>query len=263
MDIGVHVDNIVKHELIRRPWVLGLCGYARVGKDTAADILVKHFEHIRIKKIALAALLTKDLEGLIVKLKELFPGFDVNKPEDKELFRRMWVEWGKTLRNKDSLILCKRLAPSINALIKQGNNVIITDIRYLHEIEYFETNYKAKIVYIDRKGFGAANDEESKSFGEIYVKRNELMQVGLHNNGTLDDYELKVIGKIAEVLKLELTRYTCDICNNSYLRPLINCDNCGKGLCRACLKVTLKPKFTKLCPECFIVRKKDSNENNK
>lgn len=129
--------------------IIGLCGYAKVGKDTIAARLPG------FHRAAFADELKNDVEPLAKKL-----GLDLHYAEDKELFRPVLVEYGRAARKKDPDIWINRLAR-----YEQGN-VVITDVRYSNEVEFITDN--GGIVFrIERAGRGPANGEELSSFMRI------------------------------------------------------------------------------------------------
>lgn len=128
--------------------LIGLCGYAQVGKDTIAGIL-------RIPRCAFADELKNDLDPIRKRM-----GLDLSIAKDKRLFRPFMVEYGRLARAIDKDYWIKRL------VIPETPRAIITDVRYANECKWIES--KGGIVLrVVRNGFGSANDEEARNTAEI------------------------------------------------------------------------------------------------
>lgn len=134
--------------------ILGLCGYARVGKDEAA----KHLENYT--KVAFADVLKQEVTVMLGAL-----GIHVDLwGEDKEEWRDFLVFWGakRRLQNEDYWI--KQVAMRIAA--QPDRRVVITDVRYANEVAWIDRK-KGLVVGIVRPGYGAANPEEGRTIVEI------------------------------------------------------------------------------------------------
>lgn len=154
-----------------KPRIIGFCGFARTGKNTAANVLTRllldTYDIDRIKQLGFADILKLDLEYLVDKCKDY--GCDIGTPDFKEKFRPMYVEWSRVYKNitGNNEIWCDLAFKKIESW--QYPLVMITDVRYDYEIDRIKKN-DGVVFYIDRPGFNPANDEEEQSFGQIYEK---------------------------------------------------------------------------------------------
>lgn len=154
-----------------KPRIIGFCGFARTGKNTAANVLTRllldTYDIDRIKQLGFADILKLDLEYLVDKCKDY--GCDIGTPDFKEKFRPMYVEWSRVYKNitGNNEIWCDLAFNKIESW--QYPLVMITDVRYDYEIKRIRNN-NGVVIYIDRPGFDPANDEEEQSFSQIYEK---------------------------------------------------------------------------------------------
>lgn len=146
--------------------VLGLSGYARSGKDTAAQILVDQFGY---ERRAFADILRQGLYALNPMLAykgEYFPlaelvdwhGWEdlkVHAPQIRELLQRLGTEVGRNLLGPDVWV-----EAAFRDLDPDGSYVF-TDCRFLNEARAVVVN-GGKVVRIRRPGFGPANSHISE-----------------------------------------------------------------------------------------------------
>lgn len=135
-----------------RQRVVGFWGYAQSGKDTACH-------QLSWPRAAMADELKADLAPLVAKM-----GFD--PIADKDKVRELWVAYGRLGRQKSTRYWIDRLR-------RPDADHCITDLRYLSEIEQVRRE-GGLVIEIIRPGYGPANDEERKSFQEVY----EAMRAG-------------------------------------------------------------------------------------
>ena len=153
----------------RRPRIIGFCGYARVGKNTAANILSRliydTFDISNIIQIGFADPIKRNLAQLIEFCEA--QGYDTKSPDFKEKFRPMYVEWSKVYKaiTNNEKVWCDIALRKIHEAKEPLS--MITDVRYAYEIDRILNN-NGIVFYIDRPGFEPANDEEDKSFNQIY-----------------------------------------------------------------------------------------------
>jgi len=158
-----------------KPKIIGFCGFARTGKNTAAEYLSRMISEVYgmniendICALGFADMLKSNLEYLVYNCKD--SGCDITTPEFKEKFRPMYVEWSRVYKNitGNNEIWCDIAFKRIENLQK-FKLFMITDVRYDYEIERIRSN-NGVVIYIDRPFFDPANDEEEKSFSRIYEK---------------------------------------------------------------------------------------------
>lgn len=170
--------------------MIGFCGYARVGKDTAAKELARQAYDHSFAQIGFADELKKDLEQCIVWCKSY--GIDINSPEFKERFRPMWVEWSRVAKAvaQDKLVWVKR-ADIIAKKIQAKNTIpAFCDVRYDYEIDYICEN-GGEVVFIKRPGIGPRNKEEADSFKIIDERFAGLQKT----NTILNDATIEILGE--------------------------------------------------------------------
>jgi len=176
----------------RLPHLIGFCGYARTGKDTAyqylSKLIQKKYDFHGRKRIAFADKIKKHLEQLTNICKEL--GFDVSIPENKEKFRPMYVEWSRVLKfmtGNETIwldLVKEEIETNIN---KVGNIVYITDVRYWYEVEYILSK-GGKVIFLERLNIDAPNPEENYSFRQIKeIFKKEIDRYTVYNNGTKEE----------------------------------------------------------------------------
>lgn len=158
--------------------LLGLCGPAQVGKDTACEQIQKL--HPDCKRQAFADALKADIH--------LLPGIS---SQDKAALRDLYVAYGKVCRAVDHQYWIKRLMRILNPL--DARPVIITDVRYANEVSWIQAR-NGIVIRILRAKCGPANHEEAESFAEIEAKYPNMIKVV--NNSTPADLALRILEKL-------------------------------------------------------------------
>lgn len=143
--------------------LIGLCGYSKVGKDTAALGMGGWF------RSAFADELKADLQPLFDMI-----ALRLSIAEHKEMARPMLVEWGRLARKRNPLFWIDRLFSQIDSYVNRL--IVITDVRYMNEVQAIEAR-GGTLVYIERSGFYAANKEEEDSITEIRHQRPGMIRV--------------------------------------------------------------------------------------
>jgi len=151
--------------------LIGLCGYARVGKDEAAKALVG----LGWTRVAFADALKSE----VCRTFGITQGY---LAENKEAWRPLLVEWGRARRRLEPNYWIQRaMATASNDL---GIGVVVTDVRYWNEAKYLRS-LEGTIVRIHRPGFEAVNDEERTSVAEIDGAQRILGVVNIDNSGSI------------------------------------------------------------------------------
>lgn len=153
--------------------LIGLCGYAKVGKDAIASAL-------GWPRRAFADALKDDLRPVLTRL-----GLDLANTDDKAKARALLVEYGRLGRLADPECWVKRIA------LPPGD-CIVADVRYCNEVHFILSN-GGKVVRIERSGVIPANEEELKSIAEIDA---EYDLPFVDNNGTPYDAAVKVLDAV-------------------------------------------------------------------
>lgn len=168
-------DHYTQEELPfapREPRLIGLIGYARAGKDTVAGMM-PGFERVGFA------------DALKELLREIDPAVSVNRnmipTRYSILLRTKGQDWVKDNTNaRDYMVRLGRGVREVlgkdtwlnvgmakaDALLADGENVVITDVRYLNEAQAI-VDRGGELWYIERDPEGAANEEEFRSIEEI------------------------------------------------------------------------------------------------
>ena len=152
-----------------RNLIVGFCGYARSGKDTAAQALIdKGFQRCAFAD-ALKLDVLSALQGSARITDAVFEGQSTgglalkvslglfSSPATKEQFRPLLVEYGRAMRALDPDYWVKRLD-----LRLPNAPIVITDVRYKNEHEWIKSKGGFTIM-IQRPQVHAANEEELTS----------------------------------------------------------------------------------------------------
>lgn len=168
--------------------IVGFAGYARSGKDSAADALMS----VGFSRIAFA----DKLREFVYELNPKVAGWDLRKIIDiygwngyKE------TSWGDSIREQLQYVgtdLARNiLGPDVwvNATlqsISEEEDLVITDVRFPNEADAIRTR-GGKVFLIQRRGVGPANGHSSETALENY----EFDDI-IFNNGTLSEFHEKV-----------------------------------------------------------------------
>ncbi len=180
--------------------VIGLCGNARSGKDTFCDYAKEFFSKKKVSagRSAFADELKKDLDHLC-RNKIGISAFTKDTKE-KEIIRPLLVSYGTdVIRKMDENWWIDKLEKSLG-LHKELNIIpIVTDVRYLNEIEWIQKKHNGVVVHITRKGIGPANKEEKENL-PILKKQSDYRMMwptfGVDDIGKAKPYVNKIMNKI-------------------------------------------------------------------
>ena len=155
--------------------LIGLCGYARSGKDTVASMMPGFLHH---------SFATKLKEEVSTMLNSVGIEANFNNEDTKVALRPFLVFWGAFKRKEIPLYWVNGMQ---NHLTPDEDHVI-TDVRYLNEAQWIK-EHNGEVWYIDRPGIGPANDEEANSFAEIFREcavNNNIIDRVIHNRADLE-----------------------------------------------------------------------------
>ena len=157
--------------------LIGLCGYAGVGKDTAARVLLDELSFQRIafanpiKKalLALDPIIPSPEEGHYMRLSDFCDSHDWSEvkeyPEVRRLMQIMGTEVGRNLFDPDLWVkLAKR---QLESTLSVGD-VVVTDVRFPNEARLVR-GYGGILVRIERPGFGPVNEHVSDRASERWA----------------------------------------------------------------------------------------------
>ena len=158
--------------------LVALCGYAQVGKDTAAKIL-SEFSYYRV---AFADSLKEDLRGFILT----HYGLDVDRVEgkEKEMIRPMLVAHGRIKRemNPNHWVDLAETRMSLIKSIGAADRFVISDLRYPNEAKRVK-ELGGEVWLVVRTGFHPANEEERASISDIVEAK--LYDRFIDNSGSM------------------------------------------------------------------------------
>lgn len=179
--------------------VIGLCGFAQSGKDTAASFLVER----GFTRLAFADILRQSLYNLnpIVSLAQQKTvenwgrvqtivdryGWDYAKthyPEIRELLQRFGTEVGRELYGEDFWV------ERVMAQIEFDQDYVITDVRFPNE-ERAVHMIGGKVFKIIRSGNEAVNSHAS----EAHIETMPIDGV-IENKGTIYEYRAEVLAAV-------------------------------------------------------------------
>ncbi len=182
--------------------LIGLCGYAGVGKDTAAQVLL---DELRFQRIAFAdpikgALLALDplvpgeREGEFSRLSEFSQQRDWSEvkeyPEVRRLMQILGTEVGRNLFDPEIWV---RLAErKLESTLSVGD-VVVTDVRFPNEARLIR-GYGGLLVRIERPGFGPVNEHVSDRASERWAYERRL-----ENDGDIASLQSKMRELIQEL----------------------------------------------------------------
>ena len=142
-----------------------LSGYARCGKDTFAEGMIRHSQDI--KRIAFADALKDAANDFSINL-----GLSVNFHDDtvKATHRETLVALGRFARSIHKDVFVYNLT---EAATRERGHVVVTDTRYINEVVVTKQlmnevrGWRVIHLHIETEGVGPANDEEAASIREM------------------------------------------------------------------------------------------------
>ena len=142
--------------------IIGICGYARSGKDTFYNRSSLHLESQNLESVryAFADALKEELDGLLTE----YIGISAfsEKTEEKDIIRPLLVTYGTELRRKlNPNCWIEKIKDRVLLDAQQDKYVFITDVRFENEAQWIKSQ-GGKMVYIEREGVKPANGEEHR-----------------------------------------------------------------------------------------------------
>lgn len=174
--------------------VIGLCGYARAGKDTAAEALIL----LGWERVAFA-------DPLKAIAREL--GWDGQK---NKAGREFLQTLGSSVRAH--LHVDAWVDATVRHIQAINGDVIVTDVRYPNEAQALRS-LGALIIRIDRPGVSAANDHESERVDLIHPHGIII------NDGERDALWSKMVAAVSMI--------RCDACGLPIPAASDACPKCG------------------------------------
>lgn len=182
--------------------LVGLSGYARSGKDSVADVLVRDFGFTRVSfagpmRDALLALnpIVRYEESGYYRIKEVIDvfGWDGYKDspfgeEVRALLQRFGTEVGREQWGDDfwaGLAIDRALQ-----IIDDGGRVVITDARFVNEAETIQY-FGGQVWRVRRPNVWPANGHASETDLDDFAFDDVI-----DNNGSLEDLRLMVVDRL-------------------------------------------------------------------
>jgi len=191
--------------------IIGICGNARCGKDTMADLIQEVLADINVKskKINLADSLKDELRDFVDKTL----GIDVytDNTEEKTIIRPLLVTWGTHVRRKlDNNVWIKQAAEKMT----EQCVYIVPDIRFPNELEWLR-QHNSYCIFIDRMDgeniIPPANDEEADNNPILKASSDFQLTwqtVGAENKKMLKQVAIEVLEKTVNEKEIELWTQT-------------------------------------------------------
>jgi hypothetical protein len=177
--------------------IIGITGYARHGKDSTADIIVKH---MGFRKYALADVMKDacrvifgwDDRHLYGDLKDVVdPAFGISP---RHALQSLGTEWGQyELSKYDSFSKTTGRKLWVNSLLaKIDGNAVISDVRFPHEADAIRAK-GGTIIMVKRDWPEDHAHESERSIADI------IPDYVIRNVGTLADLEWQVCDLLSKM----------------------------------------------------------------
>ena len=179
--------------------VIGLGGYAQVGKDAFANVLERHYgwyhtymsSALREALEVLNPIIYTTYDGgefKTLRFKDVVDmyGYETAKEisEVRKLLQRMGTEVARNLWGENFWI--ERTSADLKKHINDGHAVVLTGIRYFNEIEMIK-DFGGSLIWVSRPGYSAINDHSSDN-----SLIEEDFSFTFDNNKRLEDLDVTV-----------------------------------------------------------------------
>ena len=164
-----------------------ICGKARHGKDTTAEIIDKYFENKGKKVINLQySSYLKDYAKKITG----WDGSEETKP--RELLQYLGTEYIR--KEIDNLFFVKRMIGDLKVYSKYFDLATISDARMVEEIDEIKKEFDdVCAIKVVRPNFdNGLSEEQQKHATEIALDNYDKIDQVLLNDGTIEDLEKKI-----------------------------------------------------------------------
>ncbi len=177
--------------------IIGICGFAEVGKDTAAQALVdeKNFKKLTFSKAIkdcvryLNPIIDKDEEGNFIHLQEALEKSNWQElkrnPEVRRLLQNMGTEVGRNVLGQDIWLNLVR--------DRLHGNCVVTDTRFPNEARLILES-GGVLIRVERPGYGPINNHISDRVSESWSYATVLQ-----NDGTPEDLQKKLLSFVSQL----------------------------------------------------------------
>lgn len=172
--------------------IIGICGYAEVGKDTAAEVLLKHRFNVVVGGNIIDESFTKMslADPLKKAAKEI--GWNGSKTDEywgRPFLQKLGTEAIKPVFGEDFWVrlLYKRIQES------RLHNIVVPDVRFLIEEKGLK-NWGAILIRINRPGYGPKNNHPSEN--EVDKIKPDFT---IKNDGTISELQDKLFKIVSRI----------------------------------------------------------------
>jgi hypothetical protein len=190
--LGLPIYVLQDGELKPRVTVLGISGWARSGKDTAADYLVENHGYMKVSfstpmKEAMYRLnpriTVNEVQNTALRIGVDIYGWEGLKdrsPDIRGLLQRFGTEIGREMFDENFWV-----DYALNS-IPDGGKAVISDVRYPNEADAIR-QLGGKVYRVERDGVFAANEHASEHALDAYKFDGKIQ-----NNGTIQGLQQNV-----------------------------------------------------------------------
>lgn len=150
---------------MRKPTVFLITGYARAGKDTAAQAIA---ETLGCEVVSFADRLKDAVNAYFVALG--IERVNVHETADKVRFRELLVAAGRAARSVDANVFADHVALECHLALMRGKCIVVSDWRYYNEFHAILRKVgRDRVVpmHVGKYGNQPANQEEADSVSSI------------------------------------------------------------------------------------------------
>ncbi len=178
------------------PLFIGLTGYAGVGKDTLADIMVKDYGFIRF---AFADKLKNILSDIYGVPRQLFddralknePCRELGWKTPREAAKLIGTEGFRNMIRRDTWVdfVMRQVEQEMSNMDNHPGGIVITDVRFPEEFNSIVSRggFMIGVMRQDHETF--ISHESESHIADLYERCHDL----LHNNGPVKDLKFKVV----------------------------------------------------------------------
>lgn len=150
---------------MNKPKVIGIAGYAGIGKDTLYTFFSEFFQENgeNLARIAFADKVKDELNSFAIKTIGISPF--TKDPSEKKIIRHLLVGYAEAQRALDPDIWVKKVQAKTDFLLTRDVNVCITDVRYENETNWILP--RGIVIYLNREKLVPPNDTEIKNNAKV------------------------------------------------------------------------------------------------